>query len=100
MTAIVHLQGYLGKDAETNTVNDQQVMNLTLATSDKGKDGEKKTIWWRLSKWGVSEKLLDYLTKGTALSVVAQLKPPSTYMDNSGGKTSSHEFVYTTSCSR
>lgn len=85
MTAIVHLQGHLGKDASVNTVNGQTVLNMVLATSERMKEGESSTTWWRLSYWQpISDKLRDCLKKGAALNVIALLKTPSIYTDQQG----------------
>ena len=85
MTAIIHLQGHLGKDVDVNTVNGQPVVNFILATNERFKDS-KKTTWWRLSYWSsISDKLKDCLKKGAALQVVASLKTPTIYTDQGGG---------------
>ena len=84
MTAIIHLQGHLGKDVEVNTVNGQTFVNFTLATNERLKEGDK-TTWWRLGYWHeISDKLKNCLKKGSALQVVAMLKTPEIYVDQSG----------------
>lgn len=84
MTAIIHLQGHLGKDCEVKTFNDQSVVNLALATNERSKDGDK-TTWWRLSYWEtISDKFRECLKKGAAVYVIGLLKTPSIYTDSQG----------------
>ena len=84
MTAIIHLQGHLGKDCEVKTVNDHSVVNLALATSEHSKNGDK-TTWWRLGYWEtISDKFRECLKKGAAIYVIGLLKTPSIYTDSQG----------------
>ena len=84
MTAIIHLQGHLGKDVTIHSVKGKPVVNFILATNERLKDGEK-TTWWRLSYWNtISDKLKACLKKGSPLQVVASLKTPTIYTDQQG----------------
>ena len=56
------LVGNLGRDPEMRyTPNGQQVASFSLATGEKwtGQDGQtqERTIWWRISVWGVRHVL-------------------------------------------
>ena len=61
--------GHLGRDAEVKvTAQDRCVINFTLATSRKVKDVET-TTWWRVAYWCKSDKVSQYLKKGTPVLV-------------------------------
>ena len=76
----VILSGRLGADAELRTTaNGDSILKLNLATSKrwKDKDGnqQEKTEWHRVSKFGNGvEKLAQYLTKGSVIGVVGELR--------------------------
>lgn len=68
MTAI----GHLGKDALVNLVNGKNVINFTVAHSEKfTSNGEKKekTTWIDCSYWVDSTAVAPYLKKGTQVYV-------------------------------
>jgi single-strand DNA-binding protein len=84
------LTGYarLGRDAELRyTPSGDAVANLSLAFNygRKGDDGNRPTQWVDATLWGSrAEALIDYLKKGTGLSVV--LEDPHVEMyDRQGG---------------
>jgi single-strand DNA-binding protein len=60
--------GHLGRDAETKTVGERYVINFAVAVTRKAKDAET-TTWWRVAYWSKSDKLAQYLTKGTPVLV-------------------------------
>lgn len=68
--------GRLGKDCVVNTVNGKNVMNFTLAHSEKFKDSQgnsqEKTIWVDCAYWSDRTALAQYLTKGTQVFVEGQ----------------------------
>jgi single-strand DNA-binding protein len=68
--------GRLGKDCIVNTVNGKNVMNFTLAHSEKFKDSQgnlqEKTIWVDCAYWNDRTAVAQYLTKGTQVFVEGQ----------------------------
>lgn len=68
--------GRLGKDCTVNTVNGKNVMNFTVAHSEKFKDSQgnlqEKTIWVDCAYWNDRTTLAQYLTKGTQVYVEGQ----------------------------
>jgi single-strand DNA-binding protein len=68
--------GRLGKDCVVNTVNGKNVMNFTLAHSEKYKDSQgnlqEKTIWVDCAYWSDRTALAQYLQKGTQVFVEGQ----------------------------
>jgi single-strand DNA-binding protein len=61
--------GNLGKDCVVNTVNGKNVMNFTVAHTEKFKDStgaqREKTIWVECAYWSERTGLAPYLKKGT-----------------------------------
>ncbi len=61
--------GHLGKDATVNTVNGKNVINFTVAHSEKYKDAQgvqvEKTLWVDCSYWTERTAIAPYLKKGT-----------------------------------
>ena len=68
--------GRLGKDCVVNAVNGKNVMNFTVAHSEKFKDSQgnlqEKTIWVDCAYWSDSTAVAQYLTKGTQVYVEGQ----------------------------
>lgn len=66
----ITIAGRLGRDAETrSTQNGDVVANFSVAV-DTRQGREKVTTWWRCSLWGKrAEALAQYLTKGTAVAI-------------------------------
>jgi single-strand DNA-binding protein len=62
------ITGHLGRDAETKAVGDRYVINFSVAVTRKTKEAET-TTWWRVAYWSKSDKLAQYLTKGTPVLV-------------------------------
>ena len=64
--------GHLGKDCVVNTVNGKNVINFTVAHTEKYKDKngieQKNTTWVNCSMWE-REKLAPYLKKGTQVFI-------------------------------
>ncbi len=75
---LVILKGRLGKDAEHREHNSKFVINFTLATSEsyKDKDGNRveQTEWHNCVLWHKSNKIAEYLTKGTELLVNGKIQ--------------------------
>ena len=79
--------GRIGQDAEIKDFNTNQVINFSVAVSErwKDKDGNKqeKTYWYRCAKWGNNTAIAQYLTKGTLVYVSGVCEPQS-YINKSG----------------
>jgi single stranded DNA-binding protein (ssb) len=80
----------LGRDAEVRyTPDGTPVANLSLAFNygRKGDDGHRPTQWLDAQLWGQrAESLSEYLTKGTAVSVVLEDPHVETYDKRDGGQ--------------
>lgn len=68
--------GRLGKDCVVNTVNGKNVINFTVAHSEKYKDSQgtlqEKTIWVDCAYWTDRTAVAPYLQKGTQVYVEGQ----------------------------
>jgi len=68
--------GRLGKDCVVNTVNGKNVINFSVAHSEKYKDSQNnlqdKTIWVDCAYWTDRTAVAQYLTKGTQVFVEGQ----------------------------
>jgi single-strand DNA-binding protein len=68
--------GNLGKDCTVNTVNGKNVINFTVAHTEKFKDGQgnlqEKTTWVECSYWTEKTGIASYLTKGKQVWVEGQ----------------------------
>ncbi len=70
----VQLIGRTGKEPEVRTVNDSTVASVSLATSEKKKDGTEITDWHNLVFWGKSaEAVQKYVQKGTLLYIEGKI---------------------------
>lgn len=79
--------GHLGKDCITNVVNGKNVMNFSVAHSEKYKDAtgvqKDKTIWVECAYWTERIAIAPYLKKGQL--VYAEGTPDlRTYTKNDG----------------
>jgi single-strand DNA-binding protein len=79
--------GNLGKDCVTNTVNGKNVINFSVAHTEKFKDAQgnqkDKTIWVECAYWTDRTGIAPYLKKGT--QVYAEGTPEvRTYPKNDG----------------
>lgn len=71
--SIVHISGRIGRDAEVRTVGDNAVANFSVA-ENIGFGDNKKTQWWSCAMWGSrGQKLAQYLTKGSAVTVCGEV---------------------------
>lgn len=99
----VILMGMLGADAELkHTQGGQSFLKMRLATSEQWKDknGQKqeKTEWHSLIYWTPgADKLLQYLSKGTALHIDGKLRS-SSYEDKDGNKRYRTDIVVNELC--
>ncbi len=83
---IVQIAGRLGADVETRvTAEGEKVHTLRLATNIR-RNGRDETVWWRVSLWGDRwNKMLPYLTKGSALIVVGEMtRAPELFQNRDG----------------
>ncbi len=68
--------GNLGRDAVMNTVNGKNVINFTVAHTEKYKDAQgnqkDKTIWVDCAYWTDRTGIAPYLKKGTQVYVEGQ----------------------------
>lgn len=68
--------GNLGKDCVVNTVNGKNVINFTVAHTEKYKDSQgnqqEKTTWVDCAYWVDKTALAQYLTKGKQVFVEGQ----------------------------
>ena len=68
--------GHLGKDCVVNTVNGKNVINFTVAHSEKYKDSQgvlqEKTIWVDCAYWTDRTAVAPYLQKGTQVFAEGQ----------------------------
>ena len=69
----MHVIGRLGKDCVVNTVNGKNVINFTVAHSEKYRDSQgnnqEKTTWVDCAYWTDRTAVSPYLTKGTQVFV-------------------------------
>lgn len=65
--------GRLGKDCVVNTVNGKNVINFTVANTEKYRDSQgtnqEKTTWVDCAYWTDRTAIAPYLTKGTQVFV-------------------------------
>ena len=68
--------GHLGKDCVVNAVNGKNVINFTVAHSEKYKDSQgvlqEKTTWVDCAYWTDRTAVAPYLQKGTQVFVEGQ----------------------------
>jgi len=68
--------GNLGKDCVVNTVNGKNVINFTVAHTEKYKDNQgnqqEKTTWVECAYWSDKTGVAQYLTKGKQVYVEGQ----------------------------
>lgn len=79
--------GHIGSDCNLNTVNGRNVINFSVAHSEKFKDAQgnnrEKTLWVNCAYWTDKTGIAPYLKKGTL--VYAEGTPDiSVYTDKSG----------------
>ena len=68
----LNVVGHLGKDAVVSTVNGRNVINFTVAHSERFKDAQgvqkERTIWVDCGYWTDKTAIAPYLKKGTLVS--------------------------------
>lgn len=79
--------GNLGQDATVNNVNGRNVINFSLAHTEKYKDTQgiqhDKTLWIRAAYWTDKTGVVPYLKKGTMVFVTGQPEV-GVYQDKQG----------------
>ena len=79
--------GRLGKDCVVNTVNGKNVINFSVAHSEKFKDSQgnlqDKTVWVECNYWTDRTAVAQYLVKGTQVYAEGQPEVRS-YQKNDG----------------
>jgi len=79
--------GFIGQDAEVRGTDTNQVINFSVAVTEKwtDKQGQKqeKTYWYRCAKWSNNVAILPYLTKGTQV-YVSGVCVPNSYINQQG----------------
>ena len=96
----VIISGNLGQDAELRDVasNGNHVLNFSVAVTDRRRnqqtgEWEDHVNWVRCAIFGTrAEKLAQYLTKGTKVAIVGQLRT-SDYNDKEGNKRTSTSVI-------
>lgn len=82
--------GHLGKDALVNTVNGRNVINFTVAHTEKYKDAQgiqkERTVWVDCAYWTDRTAIAPYLKKGT--QVYAEGNPDVRVYTNQQGVSS------------
>jgi single-strand DNA-binding protein len=87
----IQIVGHLGKDCIVKEVNGKNVINFSVAHSEKYRDGQgishEKTTWIECSYWTDKTTVAQYLTKGK--TVYAEGIPSSdAYSDKNGNPAS------------
>ena len=68
------LIGNVGSKYELRHSGEMKIINLSLATSEKKKNGEEDTQWHRLVAFGATAEVIDkYVQKGSKLYVEGKL---------------------------
>ena len=84
-SAIVHIIGNLGADAQMKTIAGTNVSSFSIAVSSKTGKGET-TTWYRVDCWGkLGETLNQYLTRGKSVYVTGNLMQEE-FTDKDGNK--------------
>lgn len=64
----IEIIGTIGKEAEVKDLNNNHVINFSVAVNERVKD-EEKTIWFDVAKFGNQTGVAPYLKKGTKVFV-------------------------------
>jgi single-strand DNA-binding protein len=79
--------GFLGRDAEVNTVSGHSVINFNVCHTEKFKDAQgnqkEKSIWVQCAYWTDKTGIAPYLKKGTQVYAEGQPEAKS-YPKNDG----------------
>ena len=90
--------GNLGKDCVVNTVNGKNVINFTVAHTEKYRDSQgnnqEKTTWVDCAYWTDRTAVAPYLTKGKQVYVEGQPEARSFYNEMMELPAHHFRFVY------
>ena len=94
----ITLVGRLGQDPEVRFINDREVCNFSVATSERWKDknGERKerTEWHNVAVWGKqAQSCGEYLMKGSLVGVQGKLQSREWAEKDTGTKRKSWEIL-------
>jgi len=86
----LQLVGHLGKDCIVNTVNEKNVINFSVAHSEKYKDNQgvnqERTTWVDCAYWTDRTAISPYLTKGRQVYIEGEPELKTfTKKDGTGG---------------
>lgn len=80
----IEIIGLIGKDAEIKDFNSNQVINFSVAVTEKRNDQEY-TTWYDVAKWGNNTSVAQYIKKGGKIFVSG--KPTvRAYVNNTSGE--------------
>lgn len=90
----IQLVGRLGSEPELRrTQSGKAVASFSLAV-DKPTQGEKKTLWLRVSCWERdAENAAKYLTKGSTVLVIGEVEEPRVFTDRQGNQRASLDIT-------
>ncbi len=79
------LTGFVGRDPEERfTTTNKKVTSFPVGINTS-KGGEKLTIWYKITCWGsTSSNILPHIKKGSCVTVIGDLNPPTTYQNKRG----------------
>lgn len=81
----MQVTGYVGSDPQVRQVGEQSVASFSVAVSRKTRNGDKQTVWVRVSCWGkLADIAVKYVHKGSLVQVTAEWLRPSAWVDQSG----------------
>jgi single-strand DNA-binding protein len=81
----MQVTGYVGSDPQVRQVGEQQVASFSVAASRKTRNGDKQTVWVRVSCWNkLADIAVKYVHKGSLVQVTAEWLRPSAWMDQTG----------------
>lgn len=81
----MQVTGYVGSDPQVRQVGEQTVASFSVAISRKNRNGDKQTVWVRVSCWNkLADIAVKYVHKGSLVQVTAEWLRPSAWVDQSG----------------
>lgn len=81
----IFLTGFVGRDPEERfTSGGTKITSFPLGINVP-KGGEKITVWYKINCWEEScKKIIPHIKKGSCITAVGDLAPPSTYQNKKG----------------
>ena len=81
----MQVTGYVGSDPQVRQVGEQNVASFSVAISRKNRNGDKQTVWVRVSCWNkLADFAVKYVHKGSLVQVTAEWLRQSAWMDQTG----------------